>query len=61
MSRKGKVPMRYIMGSVLVIMLRAAGALTVACTHVPCEQFINPHLEPVSLSKVSRHASNKFT
>ena len=30
MSRKGMVPMRYIIGRVLVIMLRAAGALTVA-------------------------------
>lgn len=55
MSRKGNVPMRYIMGRVLVIMLRAAGALTVACTHVPCQHITqhitNLHFEPISLSK----------
>ncbi len=43
------------MGRVLVIMLREAGALTVACTHVPCQHITqhitNPHFEPVLLSK----------
>ena len=38
------------MGSVLVIMLRAAGALTVACTHFLCHHFTTRQFEPVPLS-----------
>ena len=44
MSRKGRAPMRYMKGRVLVIMLRTGGALTVAYTRA--HNIVN-NLKPV--------------